>query len=474
MAFLARRVVLALCLLGVTDAVLASTSRLEAGLQAYDRGELKTAFSILEDLALDADSEALAVAGYMLEKGQGTDKDPEEAMRFYKAGAIRDHPRCQALLGQAYETGLVGPPDLVLALQWYERAVEAGDNAARIRLARMYLEGRGVRADRGRGLDLLREGAENGNLNSQVTLAEVVEQLREQGREDELVRWFERDAEAGDANAQAQLAYMYQTGRGIPPDSAKAYHWALQAALQDHPNAEARLGYLYQTGTGIEQDFGEALAWYEKAAEKEEAVALNNLGYMHLKGLGVTPDSQRAAKYYARAARQGNAFAQANLGNLYWSGQHQQDDSEDSVNTALRWFRRAAEEGLAHARTSLGYAYQTGRGVTRDYAAAARWYSMASAQGDAVAQGNLAYLYQNGLGVESDAGRALSLFRAAAAGGYGYAQRNLGRAYQYGMGVPRDLEAAINWYDRASANGDPGAHDLALKAREELADTPSR
>lgn len=49
---------------------------------------------------------------------------------------------------------------------------------------------------------------------------------------------------------------------------------------------------------------------------------------------------------------------------------------------ALAAIRAAAEAGLAAAQTRLGMAYQQGRGVARDYEAAARWYRLAANQGD--------------------------------------------------------------------------------------------
>lgn len=53
---------------------------------------------------------------------------------------------------------------------------------------------------------------------------------------------------------------------------------------------------------------------------------------------------------------------------------------------AVTHLRAAAEAGLAAARTRLGMAYQWGRGVPRDYEAAAHWYRLAANQGDAKAE----------------------------------------------------------------------------------------
>ena len=71
--------------------------------------------------------------------------------------------------------------------------------------------------------------------------------------------------------------------------------------------------------------------------------------------------------------------------------------------------------------------YYLGRGVPRDYAAAAYWYGQAAEQGDAGA----AYI--------------------------------LASMYEHGDGVPQDDQRALRWYVEASAGGEPAAR---IKAEE--------
>lgn len=64
-----------------------------------------------------------------------------------------------------------------------------------------------------------------------------------------------RAAENGDMNAQAQLGWMYSTGRGVPQDYVKAAKWYYLAASQGHGWAQFELGLLYNKGQGVPRDY---------------------------------------------------------------------------------------------------------------------------------------------------------------------------------------------------------------------------
>ena len=79
-------------------------------------------------------------------------------------------------------------------------------------------------------------------------------------------RLLER-AQAGDAEAQYDLAKNLETGRiGLKRDLAQAEHWYRAAAEQGDPFAQAGLAILYQFGKGVKADPVEALMWYTLAS----------------------------------------------------------------------------------------------------------------------------------------------------------------------------------------------------------------
>ena len=65
---------------------------------------------------------------------------------------------------------------------------------------------------------------------------------------------------------------------------------------------------------------------------------------------------------------------------------------------AVLLLRPLAEKGNAAAEEKLGRLYERGKGVQRDYAAAAMWYRKSAEKGDAAAQARLALMLRLGMG----------------------------------------------------------------------------
>jgi hypothetical protein len=73
-------------------------------------------------------------------------------------------------------------------------------------------------------------------------------------------------AQQGLATTQFNLGFMYEQGRGVVKNEAKAVEWYQQAAAQGRPVAYQRLGKMYEYGHGVVQNLAEAQRWYAKAA----------------------------------------------------------------------------------------------------------------------------------------------------------------------------------------------------------------
>ena len=91
-------------------------------------------------------------------------------------------------------------------------------------------------------------------------------------------------------------------------------------ATRGNADAQAQLAYLYQVGEGVTPDYGEAAKWNKKAADQGHAIAQSNLAYMYWKAIGVPADCEEAVRLYRESAGQGWMEAQHNLGMLYLEG----------------------------------------------------------------------------------------------------------------------------------------------------------
>ena len=90
-----------------------------------------------------------------------------------------------------------------MAVRWYRKAAEQGDEIAQNNLGHMFVLGRGVPQDDAEG-----------------------------------VRWYRKAAEQGYTRAQVNLSDMYRLGRGVVQDDAAAAHWQRLAADQGHADSQ--------------------------------------------------------------------------------------------------------------------------------------------------------------------------------------------------------------------------------------------
>ena len=98
----------------------------------------------------------------------------------------------------------------------------------------------------------------------------------------EAVRYYREAAEQGHADAQNDLGYCYQHGRGVDKNETEAVKWYRKVAEQGCASAQYNLGYCYEYGCGVDKNETEAVKWYRKAAEQGDVsakMALKRLGY---------------------------------------------------------------------------------------------------------------------------------------------------------------------------------------------------
>ncbi len=153
--------------------------------------------------------------------------------------------------------------------------------------------------------------------------------------------YFQHGAQAGDPEAELQLAILYAKGEGVTQDYATAAKWFRAAAEHGLPRAQYDLGVLYERGRGVPTDPAQAASWYRKAAEGKYPLAEYNLAVAYTKGEGIRKDPAEAAVWYRRAAVQGVVQAMVNLGMLYERGEGVSVSAAD----AYAWYLAAGRRG---------------------------------------------------------------------------------------------------------------------------------
>ena len=119
-------------------------------------------------------------------------------------------------------------------------------------------------------------------------------------------------AEAGDADAQFNIAQAYRLGRGVEADPKVAMDWYLKAARQEHQQAEATYGLmLFQNG-----DQKGAMPWLQKAADHGDPRALYVVATAQFNGDPLPKDWVGAYARMTRAAASGLPQAKTSLAEM--------------------------------------------------------------------------------------------------------------------------------------------------------------
>lgn len=148
-------------------------------------------------------------------------------------------------------------------------------------------------------------------------------------------------ARAGDATAQVDVGYAYETGDGVAKDINQALYWYRKSADQGNADAQANLAYFYYNGLGVAQDYKQAFYWNKKAADQGLARAQTWVGFLYEKGEGVEQNYTEMFNWYIKAAAQNNGNALRNVGVSYDNGRGVSKD----LGKALYYYREALAKG---------------------------------------------------------------------------------------------------------------------------------
>ncbi len=269
--------------------------------------------------------------------------------------------------------------------------------------------------------------------------------------DDEFPIYFQA-AQQDNVTAQANLASLYYSGKGVDRNFDEAYKWYEKAALAGSASSQVTVGTFYKLGlVGGGPDPKKALKWYHMAESNGQKLkASRQIGEVYESLADVTPGNKKLAiKYYKVAADAGDRLAQAKLADLYSSGFLGTENYEES----FKWWQKAAASGDGYALYSLGFCYLVGQGVKADDSMAFKYFSRSAAAGDAVGMYNLGCMYLNGKGTSVDLRRAMTWFRKSSDKGYSEASTSVGFLFDRGIGVERDYKEALKYYKIAGENG---------------------
>jgi branched-chain amino acid transport system substrate-binding protein len=260
---------------------------------------------------------------------------------------------------------------------------------------------------------------------------------------------YERACEGGHAPACMALGVLYSRGDGVAKNPRRAVQLFKRACDSGHVKGCRNLGTMYAHGDGVVQDDSRAVQLFKQACDGGNALSCSYLGVMYAEGGGVERDLARAAQLHKQACDGGSADGCAQLGDMY----HQAKGVAKDLARAAQLFKQACDGGHAGGCGGLGFAYLQGEGVAKDLSRAAQLFKQACDGGDAGSCANLGTMYAEGKNVAEDE-FAVQLFKQACDGGDRVGCKKLGAMYARGKGVGKDPARAAKLFSQACQSGD--------------------
>lgn len=336
----------------------------------------------------------------------------------------------------------------------------------------------------------------------------------------EAVKWLEKSAQQNNPDAYYQLGYIYSLEEHSFADIAKSneyYKCALigyEKAEDENSNATAeyRIGLIHLNGLGVDKNIDKALSWFEKSTingnhlasyklatiyDDDETSALYNpkmalLSYQLSAKLGNpyaiyklgnialdNNDVPQAIEYFEQSADKNISHAWYKLGEIYSNDEYNVFDMEKAnfcFNKALNlYITEYAENPNDFTAYRLGQMYLNAQGTTENISEAILWFTKSVELGNPDADYQLGYIYQsdkygvqnNDLSIKhftSALSEYKNLFNSDPTNG-DVAMR-IGTFYHYGLGVEHDIEKALSWYKKSVELGNEKAKQKIDEAQQ--------
>lgn len=155
--------------------------------------------------------------------------------------------------------------------------------------------------------------------------------------------WLEDAEHPGRSFSTTELLDLTLIERNTQDFACAGIDWLRTQADSGDAQAQAALGWLYETGVAVDQDDACAVAWYARAAQSGDPFGQFNFALRCEKGRGIATNLVEAARWYLASAEQGVGPAMKNLSNMYRDGRGVDQD----IQLAIRWLREAEAAGCA-------------------------------------------------------------------------------------------------------------------------------
>ena len=230
--------------------------------------------------ARSEDVEALFLLGQVREQGvAGRDAMPTEARDLYKRGAESGHGPSALKYGFLLERGIGGPEDLPEAVKSYRLAADRNEPGGFFNLGLLHETGTGVEKDARKAFESFLAA---GHLDFPPAADRIGNAYRHGMAVSQdfyaALAWFSRGAEAGDTNSMVSIAEMMLANQGAPYNPEVLKRLSEQAIKGGNPRAGLLIGRMAERGVLEDPDLIKALAHYRWTTAQGLAQAESDAG----------------------------------------------------------------------------------------------------------------------------------------------------------------------------------------------------
>jgi TPR repeat protein len=234
-----------------------------------------------------------AMGDYCLHGKNGVSKDPIEAVRWYRLSAEQGSWGALLSLGKCYQNGDGVDKDLNEAFRLFQLSADTGLSFGLLEVIRCYDRGEGVAQNTAKAIELFEEAVRKIPSFS-FQIAEIAEEGSPElqcyvgiglmypmyptncfwlKNVDQGVKMLRKAADKGLAQAQCELALLYQGHPEWENEPNESLKWFCLAANQGHVESQIQLSDKYADGAGVPLDDVLAYMWANLAAVSGNEIA---------------------------------------------------------------------------------------------------------------------------------------------------------------------------------------------------------
>ena len=304
----------------------------------------------------------------------------------------------------AYETGNGTEKNPEEAVAWYRRAAEAGLAEAQLKLGNCLAKGNGAPADSDQAYYWVRQAADQFYAPAEFRIGKGYEtgSLGKEINEEEAVQWVRRAAMHEYNDALFTLGEFYLKGFGVDKDVQKAVGWYVRAAELGSEDARLALGKNFDDWRDHFTEIEPIILYMNEHAAAGDSDIQRMLG-AYLADSNETLDLA-ALKWLKAASDQGDLAATEKLGRVIMEHGTTDRDRNDAINLLKKVVQETGNPECMMAIASI-YAEMDEPSALEE---SGKWYLATAKKGHLKAQIKCIFIYGQGIGVEKDRAEALA------------------------------------------------------------------